>query len=301
MKGKSASLIGAVIFTVLLVFSCLLLWFGLNHVDDEEDYLDPEYPVLTAADEVTTKQYPIEKCDSVRFFPNDVGDKRILFAGAIPSVKVVNSDAYYVELTANQTVQDAIVITVEDGVLVVDIHETCYASVYPDDVSYDYDKGLCLESTAFELTIYAPVSSFTANAKLSLDMEMASTDRADLRFSYDGVTASIRGIEANSLYLEAAGTSNLTLSGQVRSDADIRLWHNVHVDARSLKMGSLNARVSSRLFALSRIRYQSGWYINLLDIGTLTSLLLGALLAAIPLSLLTMDIRCLYRLFKRSA
>lgn len=292
---KTLYLLGTVLCTVMVIGFCLLMWRAIN--PDDEISIDPEYAILTAADEVATVSYPIDACSGARFFYADhtTGSKKTIFLNACPDVRVINSNEYRVELTANQAIHDMIDIRVIEGLLHIDMRMECYNRVHEEDDSYDYDHGLYVDCTAFEMTIYAPLGSFWSDIRLKLDMGMPYVERASLIFSHEGVEANIHDIDSWALYFTASGDSEVKLSGNVAGPADIAVWHNSHVDATELKMGSQDFRVSSQPFKASYIRYSGGIKTEGAGAGTIfTALIIGFILLWAAL-----DVACIWGLLTR--
>lgn len=286
-------LLGAALCTAMVIGVGSLMWRCIN--PNDETRIDSEYAILTAADEIVTASYPIDRCSGARFFYADhtTGSKKTIFLNACPDVRVVNSSEYRVELTANQTIHDMIDIRVIDGLLHIDMQIDCYNRVYEEDDSYDYDHGLYVDCTAFEMTIYAPLGSFWTDTRLKLDMEMPYVERAKLMFSDEGVEANIHDIDALSLHLTTSGDSEVKLIGTVNGMAHISIWHNSHVDATELQTGSQDFRVSSRIFGNSYIKTSSGVVTG----GAGSGWIFTVMVVIFFIMCLMLDIGCIKRLF----
>lgn len=291
--NKLLYLLGTVLCTVMVVGFCLLIWRTI--IPDDEISIDPEYAMLTAADEVVTASYPIDKCRGARFFYDDytTGSKRTIFLNAYPDVCVVNSNEYRIELTANQTIHDMIDIRVLDEQLHIDMQMECYNRVHEEDDSYDYDHGLYVDCTAFKMTIYAPLGSFWSDTRLKLDMGMPYAERASLIFSHEGVEANIHDIDCWAMYFSTSGDSEVKLSGIVAGPAEIAIWGNSHLDATELQTGSQDFRVSSQLFGDSYIRYDDGIVTEGVGVGSIFT----AMIVMFLVIWLALDFVCIKRLF----
>lgn len=237
---------------------------------------DPEYAVLTANDTVTTKTYPIDPCSDLRFcyaWPTN-GMKRTLFLSVIPEIRIVNDESYYVELTANSSVHDAISIVVEDGILDIDFRDNYYHRVHEDDISYDYDSGLYVDCTAFSMTVHAPISKFHTDTQTKLDFDVAKADEVILSFSFEGTQADIYNIDANTLHFYCSGTSDVTLSGAVSSESSIKVWHNTRVDASKLSADFWDVFVSNQPLGISYVIHDFTVEFDLFDLGTFFTVVL---------------------------
>ncbi len=205
---------------------------------------------------------------------------------ATPVLKIVDSAEYRVEITTNSDVFDKLKIATADdtvgSVLVITFTDDCYVPVHVDDVEYDFDAGLYVDFDKFEVTVYAPISTLFVDSKIILDYQAPKCNRMYVDFSYEGTDANIYDIDTDELILCCSGTSNITLSGAVRYQSKISIWHNTKVDANNLKMNSKSFYVSSSILGyFSYIKYN-----NTFDIGlssNVFSFMLNAFLCLPPI------------------
>lgn len=290
MSKRTAIWIKISVVTFCLAISLFLLWIFLPFSGD--NHLDEEYAVLTANDTVVIQTYPIDHCDSIYFFADTQG-KRTLFIKEIPNVKIVNDEEYYLELTTNKSIHDAMAISDKDGILVIDIQDTYYNRVHEDNSSNDYDYGLYVDCTVFDITIHAPISVFLTNTQNVLDFDVASAVSTFIDFSFEGTQANIYNIDTQDLTFYCSGSSDVSLRGSVSDEALIKIWHNTHVDATELITNQTETFVSNEAFGISYIRLDDSTKYSL-DFG----MLLAFILVLFPVFWLIWDIVYIRKLIK---
>lgn len=241
----------SVSFLILTVLSIGLNLF-LKTLINDSDHIDEEYASLEFDGQIESREYSFESFECLSFFydRDSLTDfsKKTCYLGAVPHLKIVNSDEYRVEITTNADVFDRLKIGTSEDRLVITMADDCYVPVHVDDVSYDYDTGLYLTLDKFEVTVYAPIRSFSADGQLTLDYEAPKCERLSIDFSFEGVDGSIHGIDSESLVLYCSGTSNLSLSGEVGGTTRIMIFHNTKIDATELDMKKRDFFVSTQLF-----------------------------------------------------
>lgn len=292
MKHNITLWLKLLLVTLGLFLSLFLLWIFLPAADST---LEPEYAVLTANDEIITQSSPIDHCDSLWFFYAcySNGNKRTEFINAIPEIKIINDEKYYVELTTNKSIQDVISISIEDNILDIDLQDNCYKRVHEEDSSYDYDSGLYVDCTVFDITIHAPISSFRTNTQTVLDFDVAKSDKTTIDFSFEGTQANIYNIDTKNLWFNCSGSSDVTLNGSVSFEASLMVWHDTRVDATELKADFSDNYVSNYPFGISYIKHDGIIEFNPFDLGSvLTVALIG-----FPIMWLCLCIKYIRRLF----
>lgn len=255
MKHNTTLWLKLISVALCLFASLFLLWIFLPVAADST--LDAEYAILTANNEVTTEIYPIDPCDSLWFFHanSSNGNKRTVFINAIPDIRIINDEKYYIELNTNKVIHDVISISVEDRILNIDLQDNCYNSVYEEDSSYDYDSGLYVDCTAFNITIHAPINDFRTNTQTILDFDVVKANKVFLHFSYEGTQADIHNIDTKNLTLYCSGSSNVFLSGSVSDQTTIKIWHDTRVDANELHADFSDNYISNYPFGISYIKH----------------------------------------------
>ena len=117
-----------------------------------------------------------------------------------------------------------------------------YNRVHENDASYDYDYGLYIDCTVFEITVHAPISALYADVKTELDFDVAKAEKASISLERGVKDGNIYNIDSSELFLTCSGTSDFKISGRVSGYARIMAFHDAHIDARDLfiKDGTLH-------------------------------------------------------------
>lgn len=288
-----------ILFAVLFIISTsILIWFYAWSTDDG---IDPEYAVAVFDQEIVTRQFEFDTFNCL-YFLNDSDpltsfSKKTKILGATPTLKIVNSDAYRVEITTNADVFDALKIATNDdsndnrSTLIVTFSDKCYVPVHTDDSSYDYDTGLYVDFDKFEVTVYAPISSLLVDSKVILDYQAPKCEKMLANFSNDGTEANIYDIDTKNFRLYCSGTSNITLSGNVKGESKISVWQQTKIDASDLDTDTKDFYVSSSvLYGFSCIKHN-----GIFNIGLFTSivqLIIAAILYVPPITWLVCFICC---------
>ena len=254
LKATSVIVTTSLLCISLIIVSLYVIF--IHNLDKEE--IDSEYAYYTVNQDITTEKYNIDKCDSLYFF--DLFQYKTNFPNAIPNLKIINDESYYVEVTANKDLHKMLDIQTIDSTLAINCKSEYYKSVHENDNSYDYDYGIYIDCTQFDVVVYAPISKLFAETKLILDFDVASAEKVYIQFSYDGVEGIIKNINTQNLEFYCAGTSELELSGSVTEKADFNLYHNCHINAKNLSINKLKSYVSRQLGGYSYIRVNK-WYL----------------------------------------
>ena len=160
----------SIIFVILLgIFGSIVA--GMIVFMNTGDYngINPQFGKYEASGEVETKSYQMEKdsFNSVLFFSMRYMNQRTLFRGYAPSLKIVNSDEYRVEVKANRELFEKLKLTVVEGCLCVHFDDELYGYVERNNRIY---KGLFIDCEIFEMTVYAPISTLATDAEIALDL-----------------------------------------------------------------------------------------------------------------------------------
>lgn len=298
MKSKWQLFIKLICVTLCLVFSLGILWIFLPFANNS---LDAEYAVLTADDEIVTKNYPIGYCTSLWFFHASIstGNKRTEFIHTTPDITIVNDDNYYVEITTNKSIHDVLSVSASCGILDVDLQDSCYNRVYEDDIDYDYDYGLYVDCSQFDMVVHAPIRTFQTSTQTILDFDVAKAPDTFIHFSNGGTQAKIYNIDTNNLTLYCSDSSEIAISGTVKDSTTMMVWHSTKVDADELNANRTDFFVSNRPFGISYIKYNGKYVFEPFDLGSILSFFLLAS-PAFWLCLVIKNIRKLINLTKHS-
>ncbi len=263
-----------IIFAILFIISITvltLIYFSSNY-----ESIDSEYAVSVFEQDVVTHQFEFPEFEMLYFF-NDIDpltsfSKKTRILGATPKLQIINSDEYRIEIKTNADVFDVLKIATSDSLndnrntLVITFSDECYVPVHADDTDYDYDTGLYVDFDVFEVTVYAPISSLSVDSEVILDYQAPKCKKMYVAFSYEGTKANIYNIDTEEFTLYCSGTSDITLSGNVKGESKISVWHETKVNANNLNTGTKDFDISSSvLFGLSYIKHNGILSLNLFE------------------------------------
>ena len=296
--------IGIIIFSILLSISVILtasVSIFMRHLKNDNS-IDSEYAVAEFVQPIETRSFEFDTFHSVQFLndhdPLTDFSKKTKLLSAIPNLKIVNSNEFRVEVTTNADVFDKLKIANCDDKdsLVVTFADDCYVPVHTDDTSYDYDTGLYVGFDKFEVTVYAPISSLYVDSKIILDYEAPKHESTYISFSYEGTEANIHGIDTEKFTLHCSGTSNIKLSGVVRGESEIMIFHDTKIDARNLITVKKDYSISSAFFGeFSYIRHNYILHTGLLTSDNLFQLAISAFLYIPPILWLAGLLICIFK------
>ncbi len=215
-------------FSLFFAFGCWLL---------SGDELDPEFAVFVADDDLVTKRYDFESCSKISFF--DDWEYLTKFVNAYPKLQIVNDTQYYAEVTTNEKLHDILKFSKNDNKsmdkwLFIGIQEEYYNRVHENDIDYDYDYGLYVDCSVFEIVIHAPICAVYSNTKTDLDFDVAKSGDVSVCLNGGCGAGSIYNIDANRFYLECHHNSNVKVAGKVNGVASLILFHDSYVDIQEL-------------------------------------------------------------------
>ncbi len=245
----------AISFIIFAVYAVVAID---SMVNQNELIFSSEYATYVADDDIITKKYDLEPCDTLRFF-DDNERKHAVFSNAKPELKIVDDSEYFVEITANGKLHDVIDIRVKDGTAIIECKDEKYNKVSKHGISDVDFLGLNVGCTNFDLTVHAPIAYLYSYTNLELDFQPAKGDTVYVDLSYGNTNGVVSGIEAEIFKLSCSGTTKLTVEGSVSDTADIRLWHNSKINAENLSAKNWNTDVSRGIGGFSYI-VKDKWY-----------------------------------------
>ncbi len=300
--------LGIVIFTILFVISSALLIFfytlKYSFALRQSEDIDPQYATAVFEKEIQTQVFEFDAF-SCLYFLNDYDpltnfSKKTDLLNATPTLKIVNSNEYRVEITSNSDAFDKLKIATgnrsgsDEVALVITFTDDCYVPVYTDDVSYDYDTGLYVDFDKFEVVVYAPISTLHVDSKVILDYDAPTCEEMYVMFSYEGTDANIYNVNTNKFTLHCSGTSDITLSGNVQGESKIMIWHDTKIDANDFVTKEKDFTVSSAFLGeFSYIKYNHIFHIGFFNGNTAFPLILIAFLHFSPVLWLVCLIFCI--------
>ena len=259
--------LGIFVFVILFILSVatngLIIWAVLSN-----DAIDEEFAQITFDGEIETREYSFDEFYNLKFFydrdPLTDFSKLTRYLGAIPHLKIVNSNEYRVAITANADIFDKLKMGISEDNLVITMADDCYVPVHTDDVDYDYDTGLYITMDKFDVTVYAPIQALSADGRLTLDYQAPTCETLTIDCAYFGVDGKIYDINCDKLFFYCSGTSNVSLQGRVKGLARMSVWHNTKVDASELEINQRNFYISTQyLGGLSYIKHGGIYHLQL--------------------------------------
>ena len=248
---KTRNTVCLIIFSVFLLLA-LIISMAYNvfifMVTITEDKIDKDFAYYTASGEVVTKRYDIPK-ESEYFSIFDEMDYDTRFANAIPSVKVVNDEQYYVELTTNSPLFDVLSIgpKYNNGFYI-----DCKEEYYNEDYYFGTYYGLYVDCTQLDIVIHAPVSHLEIGTDAVVDCQLAPAEKVSIDLEY--ATGKIYGIDAKDFSFSVAGRSRLTVSGNVAGETTAFIAHDSRIDARELHTEKYDIDLTRGVYGFSYLK-----------------------------------------------
>lgn len=250
MKRK-INTIFLVVLSVCVLFTLLIslvynTFIAMVRITDAK--IDKEWAYYTASGEVVTKRYDIPK-ESEYFSIFDEMDYDTRFANAIPSVKVVNDEQYYVELTTNSSLFDVLSIgpKYNNGFYI-----DCKEEYYNEDHYFGTYYGLYVDCTQLDIVIHAPVSHLEIGTDAVVDCQLAPAEKVSVDLEY--ATGKIYGIDAEDFSFSVSGKSRLTVSGSVSGETDANVFHDSRIDARELYTEKYDIYLTRGIYGFSYLK-----------------------------------------------
>ena len=295
---RKIKIIFSIFFAVLFIISTAILILFYYLINEES--IDSEYAISSFEQNIVIREFEFSEFDGLDFLddrdPLTKFSKKTKILGATPILKIINSDEYRVEIKANADVFDVLKIETCDSSyddlsnLIVTFSDECYVPVHTDDTSYDYDTGLYVDFDVFEVTVYAPISSLSVDSEVILDYQAPMCEKMYVDFSHEGTKANIYDINTDDFTLYCGGTSDITLSGKVKGESKISVWHDTKVNANDLDTDTKDFYVSSSVFGSSYIKYNGILHLDILENSV--GLILAAILYLPPIIWLGCLIGC---------
>lgn len=297
--------LGIIVFSLLFIISSGILAsiYVMKSIDTKS--IDPQYATAVFDEDIKTQEYEFDEFNRLYFLhdrdPITSFTKKTSLLGTTPTLKIVNSNDYRVEITTNADVFDKLKIATysnEDNPdyvsLTITFTDDCYIPVHTDDSSYDYDTGLYVDFDKFDVTVYAPISSIFVDSEIIFDYEAPKCEKMTMHFAYEGTEGVIHHINTDYLSLYCSGTSNIMLSGEVHEKSSIYIWHNSKIDISDLETKAKDFRVSSALFGeFSYIKDNHIYDIGLLNLDNLPVVILASIFYLPPVLWLACLISCI--------
>lgn len=271
IESKRRAIFFLVLFIVAIgVIVTLLIIMGSGDYGGGND----EFSQLEAHGEVQTKRYDVASFNALCFFYDGVRGERALFLDTLPSLKIVNSDKYYVEIKTNSELLDKLEVLRIENALSIGFQTSYYKVV--ESSTDNYDKGLYVSCDVFEVTVYAPVSQLYTSAEITLDYQAPATDLMKIHIIGEVQNGRVYDIDAEKLECRVSGGTNIELVGKVSGNATLAAYHDSIIEAEQLYVSTASTVTSSQIFGFSAV-YGNGYSeTSFISVGSMFSFLLVA-------------------------
>ena len=290
IESKRRAIFFLVLFIVAIaVMITILIVMGSGDYGGGND----EFSQLEARGEVKTKRYDVADFKALCFFYDGVRGERTLFLDALPNLKIVNSDKFYVEVKANKELLDILEVVNIENVLSLGF-QTSYYKVVSSSTD-NYDKGLYVTCDVFEVTVYAPVSQLYTSAEITLDYQAPVTDLMRIHVIGEVQNGKVYGIDAEKLECKVSGSSSIELIGKVSGNAALTAYHDSAIEAEQLYVSTASTVTSSQIFGFSEI-YGNGYSeTSFISVGSMFS----CILVVLPIAMAALCALFFVKYFKR--
>ncbi len=274
MRSRRLSIIFFAVFCLLIIaVVTILIVMGSGDYDGSNS----DFAVVDDYGEIVKKSIKFEKSGTLYFFSEIYKAERTLFLDEAPSLKIVNSDKYSLEVTAPAELLDKLCVEMVEGCLVVSFDESMYNEVKRDNGAY---KGLYVNCDVFDVTVYAPVERLYTSAELRLDYEGTKSDSMVIDVIGEVIEGRVYNVDTNRLSCRLMGASTLEISGKASEWAHMETWHNSKIYAEELKAPEVTTAVQTQIFGFSYVSGEDLFACNLMDMGVVITMVLIISVAA---------------------
>lgn len=248
---KTRNTVCLIIFFVFLLLALIIsmaynVFIFMVRITDEK--IDKEWAYYTASDEIVTERYDIPK-ESKALNVFSESDYVTRFANAAPSIKVVNDEQYYIEVTTNRALFEILDVgsRYKNGFSL-----ECKKEYYNENYFLGTYYGLYVDCTQFDVVVHMPVTYLDVGTKSKIDCELAPSERVRLHLS--DVTGEVYGIDAEDFSFSVSGKSRLTVSGSVSGETDANVFHDSRIDARELYTEKYDIYLTRGIYGFSYLK-----------------------------------------------
>lgn len=255
-----------VLFAIILTASLI--------ISNSSDYngKNKDFAKITATGSVETKTFDVENVSNLLFFSEAYRKERTLFSGNVPNLKIVNSDRYEVEVTTHKELIEKLDIITEEENLYIGFDSEYYYNA--SNVQKTYNKGLYVECTQFDITVYAPISQLRSNAEFNLDFEAPKTDEILIIVQGAVKSGRVYNVDSKVAGFNFQGDSNVKVEGRASDIFELVAKHNTKIDATNFSAEIKNVFTGSQLFGYCLIELENGNVYPFTDSGFLLTLIL---------------------------
>ena len=275
MLYRRICIIFFVAFCVMLTIIATLLI-----VMSTSDYRGGNSDFATIEDygEAVTQKIELEKINTLYFFAEQIARERTLFTDEIPNLKIINSDKYYMEITASRSLADKLSVKNENEKLTISFEEKYYNYVTSGGKEY---KGLYVDCDIFDVTVYAPITTLISSAEINLDFDAPKTETLGIAVTGEVREGKIYNIDVEALVCSFSGASTVELIGKAHTGAQLEARHNTKIEGDELITPYASTSVMCQIFGYSYIDGSSFSDYPFIDMGFLiTHAVMGLLLLA---------------------
>ena len=273
MKKKVRAMLRTRILAIVCIVTfCvfLIVTAGILIIMSSSDYRgkNRDFAKMSVTAEAQTKSFDFEEFQSLLFFSESFRNERCLFTNQIPSLKIVNSDKYKVEVTANGELIDKLDLQVNDKALCFTFMPENFSNVVANGRKY---KGLYVDCSVFDVTVYAPISQLRSHAEFNLDFQAPNAESVTLLVDGEIRNGKIYDVKSSYFGINTCGNSNITVSGNVDDAIELISHHNSKIDVTNLN-GPITYMASyCQFFGISYIKHSSGTFLPFTNMGFLLS------------------------------
>lgn len=265
-------------FLVLFIVAIAVI-IGLLIFMNTGDYYgtNKDFNNIVAQGEVESKTIELDEFSKLYFFSQVNQNQRTLFTNAIPNLKIVDSLEYKVEITSNADILDKLdIFALEEGIC-VSFKDEHYNSILNGRKSY---RGLYVDASKFDITVYAPIAYLVSDAEFNLDFEAPNVQTLVVAVNGEISKGRIYDVNSDAVGIFLSGKSDLAISGESREYTELLVKHNSKLDVSELKMRVISETTASQLFALSSIKYANRVKYSFDNIGFIitVAMILGSVL-----------------------
>ena len=245
-----------------------------------------DFAVVDDYGDIVKKNIDFEKSGTLYFFSEKYKSERTLFLDETPNLKIVNSDKYYLEVSAPNGLIDRLSVEMVEGCLVISFDESLYNTINTERGKY---RGLYVNCEVFDVTVYAPINKLYTSAELTLDYEAPKADIMIIDVIGEVVEGRVYNVDARQLVCRLMGASTLEIAGKTTESTHLEAWHNSKILADELKAINISTSVQTQIFGFSYVSGEEFFAYNFIDMGPIITV--GLVISMIAAAFLTVLFR----------
>ena len=271
MKNKVRAMLRTRILSIVcIVVFCffLLVTIGLAVFMNTGDYRgkNKDFAKISTIGNVETKSFDFEEFERLFFFSETYRNEKCIFTDQIPTLKIVNSDEYRVEVTTNSELLDLLDLQAAEKALYFTFLPENFNNIQKSNKAY---KGLYVSCDTFEVTVYAPVCELRSHTEFNLDYQAPEAKSILLMVDGEIRNGKIYDVKSSYFGINACGNSNITVSGEATSTIELVAHHNSKIDVTDLNGPIAYMAAYCQFFGSSYIKHPGGTFFPYTNIGFL--------------------------------